>query len=72
MIDRILQDLAIVTENVYNMDETEVMLSISGFIKILIDKNNRRDYRDARIKRTIVTVIECISADDRYLKSTII
>jgi 3'-phosphoadenosine 5'-phosphosulfate sulfotransferase len=72
MIEKILQDLVILTENVYNMNETKVMLFMPGFVKVLVGKNDIRDYRDARIKRTTMTAIECISADDKYLTSMII
>lgn len=72
VIGKVLQDPAIVAENVYNMDETGVMLSMPGSVKVLIGKDDRRDYRGARIKRTTVTAIECISADGRYLKPMII
>ena len=54
-------------ENWYNMDETGVMLSKLGSVKVLVGKNDRRDYRGARVKRTTVTAIECMSADGRYL-----
>ena len=67
-----LQDPVILAENVYNMDETGVMLSMPGSVKVLIGKNDIRDYRGARVKRTTVTAIECISADGRYLKPMII
>ncbi|KXL46406.1 hypothetical protein M433DRAFT_143232 [Acidomyces richmondensis BFW] len=68
----VLQDPAILPSNVYNMDETDVMLSMLGSIKILIGKNDIRDHRGARVKRTTATAILCISADDRYLKPMII
>jgi hypothetical protein len=48
------------------------MLGIIGCVKVLIDKDDIRDYRGARIKRTTVTAIECISADGRYLDLMII
>jgi hypothetical protein len=48
------------------------MPSMPASIKVLGGKNDVRDYRGARIKRTTVTAIECISADDRYLKLMII
>ncbi|KAF2186613.1 hypothetical protein K469DRAFT_571896, partial [Zopfia rhizophila CBS 207.26] len=47
-------------ENVYNMDETGVMLSMPGSVKVLIGKNDMRDYRGARVKRTTVTAISWI------------
>jgi len=43
-----------------------------GSVKVLIGKDNMQDYRGARVKRTIVTAIECISADGRYLTPIII
>lgn len=58
--------------NIYNINETKVILLILGSVKVLIGKDNRRDYRDTRIKRIIVTVIKYISANGRYLKSIII
>jgi hypothetical protein len=57
---------------VYNLDETEVILSNLCSVKVLIGKDDIRDYRGARIKRETVTAIECISADGRYLKPMII
>ena len=54
------------------MDETGIMLSMLGFIKVLVGRRNLRDYRGARVKRTVVTAIECISADGRYLDPMII
>jgi hypothetical protein len=72
VIGKVLQDLAIVAENVYNMDETGVMLSLLGSVKVLVSKDDLRGYRGARVKRTVVTAIECVSADGRYLNPMII
>ncbi|KAF2647885.1 DDE-domain-containing protein, partial [Lophiostoma macrostomum CBS 122681] len=57
------KDPAILSENVYNMDETGVMLSMLGSVKVLVGKDDLRDYRGAGVKQTTVTAIECISAD---------
>ena len=54
------------------MDETGVMLSKLGSVKVLVATNDVRDYRGARVKRKMVTAVECISADGRYLKPMII
>ncbi|KAE8821929.1 hypothetical protein PTNB85_10567 [Pyrenophora teres f. teres] len=54
------------------MDETGVMLSMLGSVKVLVSKDDKRTYRGARVKRTTVTAIECISADSRYLNPMII
>jgi len=67
-----LQDLAVLPENLYNMDENGIMLSMLGSIKVLIGKDNIQGYRGAQVKRTTVTAIECISADGRYLNLIII
>lgn len=72
MIGKVLQDPAILPENVYNMDETGVMLYILGSVKIVVNKDDPRDYRGAGVKRTMVTAIECISANDKSLLPMII
>ncbi|KAI1529798.1 DDE-1 multi-domain protein [Pyrenophora tritici-repentis] len=72
VIGRLLKDPAISKENVYNMDETGVMLSMLGTVKVLVSKDDMRDYRGARVKRTMVTAVECISGDGRYLDPMII
>jgi hypothetical protein len=72
VIGKILQDPAILAENIYNIDETGVILSMPGSVKVLVGKDNRRDYRGARVKRITVTAIECINGDGRYLNPIII
>jgi hypothetical protein len=67
VVSRVLQDLAILLENCYNIDETGVMLSMLGSIKVLIGKDDLQDYRGAGVKRKMVTAIECISANSRLL-----
>ena len=68
----VLQDLDILPENVYNTNKTGVMLSMLGCVKVLVSKDDVRNYRGARVKRIMVTTIECISADGRYLDPMII
>ena len=72
MIGKVLEDPAILPENVYNMDETGVMLSMLGSVKVLLGKDDPRDYRGAIVKRTTITAIECISANGRFLLPIII
>ena len=72
VIERVIQDPAILPENVYNMDKTKIMLSILGSVKVLVGKDNPRDYKDAGIKRTIVTAIEYININSRLLLPLII
>lgn len=72
VIEKTLQDLNVLPGNVYNIDEIGVLLSKLGSVKVLIDKNDMRDYRGARVKRTNVTVVECISGDGRCLDPMVI
>ena len=72
VIAEVLQDPAILPENVYNMDETGVMLCMLGSIKVLLSKDDPRDYRGAGVKRTIVTTIKYISVNGKSLLLIII
>jgi hypothetical protein len=72
VIGKELQKSAIRPENVYNMDGTGVMLGMLNYVKVLVGKEEIRRYRGARITRTVVTAVECISADDRCLDPIII
>ena len=44
VIGKVLQDPVILAENVYNMDETGVMLSMPGSVKVLVGKDDVRGY----------------------------
>jgi hypothetical protein len=68
----VLRDPTIRPENVYNMDETGIMLSMLSSVKVLIGRDNIRGHRGAGVKRTIVTAIECVSADGRSLHPLVI
>jgi hypothetical protein len=72
MIGEQLQNPDILPKNVYNMDEIGIMLSMLNSVKVLVSKDNTQAYRGARIKRTIVTAVECISADSRCLDPMVI
>ncbi|KAH9862951.1 hypothetical protein J1614_010728 [Plenodomus biglobosus] len=54
------------------MDETGIMLSMLNSVKVLIGKYVNRGYRGTRVKRDIVTALECSSADGRSLNLMII
>lgn len=54
------------------MDETGVMLSMLSSAKVLVGKDDRQGSRGLGVKRTMVTAIECISADGRVLLPLII
>ena len=72
MIGKELNSPLILPENVYNMDETGVLLSVLNSLKVLVGKNELRSYRGAGVKRTLITAIECISEDGRYLHPLIV
>ena len=48
------------------------MLSMLGSVKVLISKDDLRNYRGVGVKRTIVTAIKCVSADSRLLPPLVI
>jgi hypothetical protein len=47
VIGKELSDPAIVPENVYNMDEIGVLLSVLSSLKVLVSKQDLRNYRKA-------------------------
>jgi hypothetical protein len=49
VIGKELSDPAIVLENVYNMDETGVLLSVLSSLKVLVSKQDLRNYRKVKI-----------------------
>ena len=62
----------ILRENVYNMDETGILLSAPTSLNVLVGRDDLRNYRGAGVQRTLVTAIECISADGTSLAPLII
>jgi hypothetical protein len=72
VIGKVLEDPDVLRENVYNMDETGIMLCMLGSVKVLVGKDDLRNYRGAGVKRVLVTAIECISSDGRCLPPLII
>jgi hypothetical protein len=72
IIEKELRKPDIVPGNVFNMDETGIMLSMQGSAKVLVGKDDMRDYRGSRVKRTTVTAIECVSASGESLKPMVI
>jgi hypothetical protein len=41
VIEKVLDDPAILAENVYNMDETGVVLAMLGSVKVLVGKGDK-------------------------------
>jgi hypothetical protein len=48
------------------------MLSMLGTVKVLVGKDDSRNYRGAGIKRTMITAIKCVSASGKSLNPMII
>ena len=71
VIRQVLRDPAVLPENVYNMNETGGMLCKLGSVKVLVGKDDPRDYRGAGIKRTMVTANQCTSANGRSLLTSL-
>src|SRR6266568_2717415 len=46
--------------------------NLLGSVKVLVGKDDSRNYRGAGVKRTMITAVECISCDGRYLSPLII
>lgn len=67
-----LAERSVLQENVYNMDETGVLLSVLGSSKYLISSELQKAHRGTSSQRTLITAAECISADGRSLPPLII
>lgn len=72
LIGKQLSNPAVLQQNVYNLDETGVLLSVLNSLKALVNSKDLRKYRGAAVKRTNITAIECISANGRHLDPLII
>jgi hypothetical protein len=67
-----LRQPAILAENVYNIDETGVLLWVLGSLKVLVGRDELSKQRGAAVKRTLITAVECISADGMSLNPLVI
>lgn len=72
VIGKQLSEREIMQENVYNMDETGVLLSDLNTVKVLVSRSDARKSRGVGLRRTMITAVECISADGRCLDPLII
>jgi hypothetical protein len=72
LIGRQLNAQDIELSNVYNMDETGTMLCRLNTTKVVVGKDDMRDYRGAELNRESVSAIECISGDGKLLNPMII
>ncbi|KAH0845458.1 hypothetical protein FOPE_12203 [Fonsecaea pedrosoi] len=62
----------ITPENVYNMDETGVLLGHATTVKMLVHSEDTRRHRGTGVKRVLVTAIGCVSATGTALPPLII
>ena len=67
-----LADPILRRENIYNMDETGVLLSVLTELKVLVHSAELRKFRGVGTKRTLITAIECFSMDGRVLNPLVI
>ena len=67
-----LEAADVIQENVYIMDETGVLISVLGTSKYLVSAEMPKTHRGTDTKRTLITAVECISADGRSLPPLII
>jgi hypothetical protein len=72
IMDKQLSERGILQENVYNIDETGVLLSDLNTVKVLVSRSDVKSCRSVSLHRTMITAVECISADGRYLPPLVI
>jgi hypothetical protein len=72
VISKELASPIVLTENTYNINETGVLLSVLNSLKVLIDRHELKTHKGVSVKRILITAIECISIDGRYLHPLII
>jgi hypothetical protein len=72
IMNKQLSQRDIVQENVYNMDETGVLLSDLNTVKVIVSSSDARRNRGVGLRRTMITAVEYISADGRCLPPLII
>ena len=71
-IGGLLKDPKILADNVYNMDETGVLLSDPRSVKVLVDRHDLCGTRGVEVKRVLITAVECISAGGHWLPPLIV
>jgi Tc5 transposase DNA-binding domain len=66
VIGQELRSAGVCADNIYNMDETGVILSAPKSEKVLMRRDERSMQRGASFQRTLITAVECISASTQY------
>src|SRR5580692_6829694 len=72
VIGKELKNPALKPRNVYNMDETGVLLAVLNSLKVLVSSDDLRKCRGTGKDCTRITAIECISADFKVLLPLVI
>lgn len=72
VMDKQLSERGVLQENVYNMDETGVLLSDLTTMKVLVSRSDAQSRRGVGLRRIMITAVECILADGRCLPPLII
>ena len=72
VIGKELKNPTLKPRNVYNIDETGVLLAVLNSLKVLVSSDNLQKCRGTEKDRTKITAIKCISADFKVLLSLVI
>ena len=72
IIGQELRNPSILPENVYNMDETGIILSAPHSMKMLVSRDVLCSTRGVGVQRTLVTAVECVSAWGQSLTPLIV
>jgi hypothetical protein len=67
-----LEEAGVLQENVYNMDKMGVLPSVLVSSKYLVSAEMHKTHRGAGLKGTLITAVECTSADSRRLPPLIV
>jgi hypothetical protein len=59
IVGKDLHDPVVLLENVYNIDETEVLISVLSSLKVLVEKQDLRECRGAEVKLSDRTFESC-------------
>lgn len=59
-------------KNIYNMNETDILLSHLTSHKVLVSSHDLRRYCGIAVNRTLITAIKYIATDGSYLVPLII
>ena len=60
---------AVQKKNIHNMNEKDVMMRVTEKMKIIISKNEKRQYMTASDSQEWVSLIECISVIEKAQNS---